>query len=119
MGALPFVMFLMPSRFEPCGLNQLYSLRYGTVPIVRNIGGLNDTVVNANEATLATKSATGIDFYKNDPNELVDAIDRAIALYHKPKLWKQIVTTGMKQKFDWEKSAEKYLQLYGHALSRI
>jgi len=109
-------MFLMPSRFEPSGLNQLYSLRYGTVPIVHHTGGLADSVVDANEENQKTNTATGFVFHESTPESLLAALQRAITLYKQPKLWKQIMKTGMKQDFSWKKSAQKYSVLYQRAI---
>ncbi len=113
-------MFLMPSRFEPCGLNQIYSLRYGTVPIVRNTGGLADTVIDAREENIEQKTATGFKFEQASHEELWRATERALSIYRdKPKVWRQIITTGMKQDFSWEQSAKHYLDLYHLALAKI
>lgn len=109
-------MFLMPSRFEPCGLNQLYSLKYGTVPIVRRAGGLADSVVHANEENIADKCATGVVFDHADTSAINWAIDHALALYHQPAVWQQLCKTGMKQKFDWKSSAQHYVELYEKAI---
>ncbi len=110
-------MFLMPSRFEPCGLNQIYSLKYGTVPIVRYTGGLADTVVDANEANLAAKTATGFHFGDATAAELTHAIERAVGMYRDHNdLWQQLIRTGMKQDFSWRNSAKQYLELYQAAL---
>lgn len=109
-------MFLMPSRFEPCGLNQIYSLRYGTVPIVRRTGGLADTVVDASEANLANGSATGFQFEHANSDGLWWATNRAIGLYRdQPDLWRKMIVTGMKQDFSWKQSARHYLELYEQA----
>jgi len=105
-------MFLMPSRFEPCGLSQLHSLRYGTVPIVRRVGGLADTVQDATRARLAKRRATGIAFDGDRAQDLVTAVERAFALYRQPRAWKALQTTGMRQDFSWRHSAEAYLALY-------
>ena len=111
-------MFLMPSRFEPCGLNQIYSLRYGTVPIVRRTGGLADTVVDATADAINAGLATGFTFGDAKAEALAGAVDRAIELYRKrPKVWKKVVLTGMKQDFSWKRSAKHYLELYYDALS--
>ncbi len=107
--------FLMPSRFEPCGLNQLYSLRYGTPPIVHAVGGLADTVVDASPEALKEKRATGFCFYYASPEVLFHSVERALALYEKPALWEQLARTGMAQVFDWRSSARQYLQLYEEA----
>jgi starch synthase len=105
-------MFLMPSRFEPCGLNQMYSLRYGTPPVVFKTGGLADTVVDTNEATLEDASATGFVFDTPDVASFLDAIRRALALYRQPTQWRRLQQTGMRQSFDWSESADHYLALY-------
>ncbi len=110
-------IFLMPSRFEPCGLNQIYSLRYGTVPIVRRTGGLADTVVDADEANPGKNCATGFQFEHADSNDLWRAAQRAISLYRdQPKLWRKMMLCGMKQDFSWKQSARHYLELYEQAL---
>lgn len=105
-------MFLMPSRFEPCGLNQLYSLAYGTPPIVHYTGGLSDTVVNASEDNINKKTATGFVFYDPSANALSATIEHALFLFSKPRTWQQIQKTGMSQVFDWQSSAEKYTKLF-------
>ena len=109
-------MFLMPSRFEPCGLNQLYSLRYGTIPIVRRSGGLADTVVDANAATLQTGSATGIVFDMPTADALAEAVQRAVQLYHDYHLWGELMWRAMSQDFSWERSAHDYLAVYEQAI---
>ena len=110
-------IFLMPSRFEPCGLNQIYSLRYGTVPIVRRTGGLADTVVDANEENLKKNRATGFQFEQADSGSLWQATQRAISLYRdQPKLWQKIMLRGMRQDFSWKQSARHYIELYEQAL---
>jgi starch synthase len=105
-------MFLMPSRFEPCGLSQLYSLRYGAVPIVHRVGGLADTVVDSNPANLAAGTATGVVFDEPTAPALVAAVERALALYRQPTIWRAIQRTGMRQDFSWRHSAAEYLKLY-------
>ncbi len=107
-------IFLMPSRFEPCGLNQIYSQRYGTIPIVRNTGGLADTVVDTVPETLDNNTATGIVFDEASPGALMEAIKRSLVLYHHPKTWKKLQTNGMKKDYSWSKSAEQYMALYSH-----
>jgi len=104
--------FLMPSRFEPCGLNQLYSLRYGTPPIVRNTGGLADSVVDATDANLAQHTATGFVFETANSHDLLQAIDRALDLYARPDAWKDLMLTGMREDFSWTRSAAAYIDLY-------
>ncbi|BAU48671.1 glycogen synthase [Sulfurifustis variabilis] len=108
-------IFLMPSRFEPCGLNQMYSLRYGTPPVVRRIGGLADTVEDANEDNLASGRATGFVFDEERPEALVAAVERALALSKQPDRWRRLVHTGMRQDFSWERSARAYVRLYDMA----
>lgn len=104
--------FLMPSRFEPCGLNQLYSLRYGTPPIVHAVGGLKDTVTDTNPATLENGSANGFCFHQPGAQALLDTIKRALQLYRHQAQWKKVMKTGMRQSFSWEQSAHRYDALY-------
>ncbi len=106
-------MFLMPSAFEPCGLNQMYSLKYGTVPIVHKIGGLADTVKDFHEFH---GEGNGFSFYDFHPHVLKDTILRALSIYHQKDVWKGIMKRGMKEDFSWQASAEKYKALYEHAL---
>jgi starch synthase len=105
-------MFLMPSRFEPCGLNQMYSLRYGTPPVVYRTGGLADTVIDASSEHQLQGIANGFVFGEFDAATLIDTIERAIACYAQPRLWQALLRTGMKQTFSWEHSAQSYLALY-------
>jgi starch synthase len=105
-------MFLMPSRFEPCGLNQMYSLRYGTPPIVYFTGGLADTVTDTNTETLKQGKATGFVFYEPTTSALLTAIQRALGYFAQPKIWQNIQKTGMKHDFGWQHSAQQYLDLY-------
>ena len=105
-------IFLMPSRFEPCGLNQMYSLRYGTPPVVFKTGGLADTVVNVSEATLTDGSANGFVFERPGAVAFIGAIRRALKLLRQPVLWRRVQQTGMRQSFDWAHSARHYLSLY-------
>lgn len=106
-------MFLMPSLFEPCGLNQLYSLKYGTVPIVRRTGGLADTVVDATPENLAAGTATGFAFAPPGGFALLEAIHRALAYYQvQPVQWLEMMRTGMAQDWSWAKSAAEYELLY-------
>ena len=109
--------FLMPSRFEPCGLNQIYSQRYGTVPIVRHTGGLADTVTDTTPETLDDKTATGFVFSEATATALWGAIERALEHYQDADSWQQIMITGMKQDFSWKRSAEQYLALYEQLLA--
>ena len=108
-------LFLMPSRFEPCGLNQLYSMRYGTPPIVHKTGGLADTVTNASPANMKNRTATGFVFNQPTAASLNNAIQRALKLYANKPLWLQLQTQGMRQDFGWQHSAQQYLDLYQSA----
>lgn len=112
-------MFLMPSRYEPCGLNQLYSLKYGTVPIVRQTGGLADTITNASDATLADGTANGFSFADASSYALSLAIDRAFQAYKTPDMWHKIVSTGMNQDWSWNRSAVEYAKLYAETCKSI
>jgi starch synthase len=106
-------MFLMPSRYEPCGLNQIYSLRYGTVPIVRKTGGLADTVKDWDEQNYyGFKDGNGFSFYDHSDFALFKSVERAVNAFSNKTVWKKIQTNGMKSDFSWTKSAEKYLELY-------
>ncbi|MEM9645175.1 MAG: glycogen synthase GlgA [Planctomycetota bacterium] len=106
-------IFVMPSRYEPCGLNQLYSLRYGTIPVVTPTGGLADTVVDCNEDSIADGTATGFHVHRFDADALDEAIGRALRMrYHDRESWKKIVETGMRQNWSWRKSASQYVELY-------
>jgi starch synthase len=104
--------FLMPSRFEPCGMNQMYSQRYGTPPIVRRTGGLADTVVDAQPDTLARGAATGFVFDAPTAGDLMEACDRALAAFDDPAAWSRITTAGMRRDFSWRESARRYLHVY-------
>lgn len=105
--------FLMPSRYEPCGLNQMYSLRYGTVPIVRSTGGLADTITDATPTALAAETANGFRFDDMVARQLDHAIQRACDMYrNEPATWARLVEIGMKQDFSWANSATQYLDLY-------
>lgn len=105
-------IFLMPSRFEPCGLNQMYSLRYGTAPIVRRTGGLADTVVDCTPETLADRSANGFVFEKSDSAVLLDTLRRAIATWHKPSEWGRLQLNGMTRDWGWTAPARHYAEIY-------
>ena len=106
-------LFLMPSRYEPCGLNQMYSLRYGTPPVVRNTGGLADTVVNTTLENLADRRATGFSFYDKTASALYETVKWALTLYRDRQTdFQQIIQTGMAQDWSWERSAAAYETLY-------
>jgi len=108
-------MFLMPSRYEPCGLNQMFSLKYGTVPIVRMTGGLADTIT---EFSPEKGRGNGFVFENYKSSELLAAIKRALELFKQPKVWKKIMKNGMKQDYSWNSSAKKYYKLYEKILVR-
>lgn len=102
-------LFLMPSKYEPCGLNQMYSLRYGTIPIVRRTGGLADTVVDYDPQS---RTGTGFVFDEYSGEAMVDAIRRAIEVFPKKRKWNEILKAGMTADFSWGMSAAKYESLY-------
>ena len=106
-------MFLMPSRYEPCGLNQIYSLKYGTVPIVRKTGGLADTVKDWDEQNhYGFGDGNGFSFYDYSGFALYKSVERAVNAFKHKDVWKKIQTNGMKLDYSWTRSAEKYLELY-------
>jgi len=111
-------IFLMPSLFEPCGLNQLYSLAHGTVPLVRATGGLADTVVDANPETLTQGTATGFVFSDPAPQALWEAIERALALWPDREIWLKLMKSGMAADWSWERSAREYSRLYEEIRAR-
>ena len=106
---------LVPSRFEPCGLTQMYGLRYGSLPIVRRVGGLADTVVDATEAALAADRATGFAFDAATPAAFERCVQRAIDARRKPAVWQKLMNRGMAQTLSWAGPAGQYLALYGQA----
>jgi starch synthase len=112
-------IFLMPSRYEPCGLNQLYSLRYGTVPVVHATGGLADTITNFNDATLEDNTANGFSFDQYSTAALADALDRACKAFANRPVWEQLVRKGIQQDWSWTHSAREYDRLYQHTLARL
>lgn len=109
-------MFLMPSRYEPCGLNQLYSLRYGTIPIVRKTGGLADTIENANPSK---GTGNGFVFTRYDAREMLNTIKFACEVYRDKNVWEIMMLRGMRQDFSWDASAKKYVELYKRAMEKI
>ena len=112
-------MFLMPSRFEPCGLNQLYSLKYGTVPVVSATGGLVDTVVGYSKQTSGRGVATGFTFRPGSASVMIQAIDRALDMYrNKRDEWRALMLRGMKQDWSWGRSAQEYRSMYAKAVAR-
>jgi starch synthase len=108
-------MFLMPSSFEPCGLNQMYSMRYGTVPIVRATGGLDDTVTDYNDAA---GTGTGFKFRPYTSAALIGALERAREAFGNPSAWRGLQVAGMQQDFSWDRSAREYVKLYESARGR-
>ncbi|RUT35071.1 glycogen synthase GlgA [Arsenicitalea aurantiaca] len=111
-------MMVVPSRFEPCGLTQLYGLRYGCVPVVSRVGGLADTIIDANEAALDAGVATGIQFAHSDAGALSEGLRRAMALHAEPAVWTKIQRRGMKSDVSWARSAQKYADLYKSLLGQ-
>lgn len=109
---------LVPSRFEPCGLTQLYGLRYGTLPVVAHTGGLADTVIDANDRNLKNKTATGFQFSPVNLEQLKNAIGRTCELYAKPRSWKSLMGNAMRYPVGWQQSAPEYLALYQSMISR-
>jgi starch synthase len=107
-------MFLMPSRFEPCGLNQLYSLRYGTVPIVRATGGLVDSVQPWDPAT---KRGTGFLFTEYSGEALLAAIGAALRTFAEPAQWRRLQQNGMKKDYSWDRSAREYVKVYKRVIA--
>ena len=107
---------LVPSRFEPCGLTQMYGLRYGTVPVVAAVGGLADTVIHANPAALATGVATGITFHPTDATAFGQALRQLVALHADPAKWAKVQKRAMAQPVGWEASAAEYARLYDSIL---
>lgn len=111
-------IFLMPSRYEPCGLNQFYSLRYGTVPVVRATGGLADTITDAGSQLPPSPLANGFSFREYSPLALSETLRRACDAYRRPELWSRLVATGMRQDWSWARSAKQYVELYRTTLAR-
>jgi starch synthase len=108
-------MFLMPSRYEPCGLNQIYSLRYGTVPVVRATGGLDDTI---EQYDAASGQGTGFKFTEYSGAALLETVERAMGVFADRAQWKRLTQTGMKKDFSWGASAREYVKLYGELAGR-
>jgi len=108
-------LFLMPSRYEPCGLNQIYSLKYGTIPIVRATGGLEDTIVHYDPAS---GRGNGFKFVHYDAGEFLQQIETAIRTFHQPEQWKRLLRNAMTADFSWQRSAESYIDLYRRALEK-
>jgi len=107
--------FLMPSKYEPCGLNQIYSLKYGTIPVVRATGGLDDTITPYDPVT---KKGNGFKFTRYDAKEFLNTIKAAINFYYQPERWRQLVQNAMAADFSWKRSAQSYLELYRKTLEK-
>lgn len=110
-------IFIMPSRFEPCGLNQMYGLCYGTPPVVSHTGGLADSVCDSNAQTLKDGSATGFVMPAVNSEHLLVTMERALAYYRDPKIWRKIQRNGMRKDLSWHQSAQTYLDAYKHVLA--
>jgi starch synthase len=108
-------IYLMPSRYEPCGLNQLYSLKYGTVPVVRKTGGLADTITNCTPTGIAKGTSNGFSFESFSSRALFATIRRALKLFADKRTWRRLLLVGMRQDWSWEKSAREYAALYEKA----
>ena len=106
---------LMPSIFEPCGLSQLYAMRYGTIPVVRGVGGLADSIT---DYTLNPEKGTGFVFNNATAKALISAVHRALSVYKHGSLWPELRRRAMSQDFSWSRSAGKYLAIYEKILSR-
>jgi starch synthase len=106
-------IFLIPSRYEPCGLTQMYALKYGTIPVVRATGGLNDTITPFDEKK---REGNGFTFGPFHSGAFLKAINRAVSLFHDSKMWKTLIYNGMKADFSWDRSAEKYVEIYRSVL---
>ncbi len=107
-------MFLMPSRYEPCGLNQMYSMRYGTVPLVRRTGGLADSVRHFDPVTGG--DGTGVVFNDYDAGAVMWAVGYALDLYRDPAIWQKLVRNGMAQDFSWSRQVPRYVDAYERLL---
>jgi len=105
-------ILLHPARYEPCGLTQLYAMRYGTLPVVRSTGGLSDTVVDATESAIAAGTATGFAFSNIDASEMLECLKRALTYYEQPLVWRKLQRQAMAQNFGWAESARSYLAVY-------
>lgn len=108
---------LVPSRFEPCGLTQMYGLKYGSLPLVHRVGGLADTVVDCALEHLADGSANGFVFKEFTTSALVRAVRRAFALYARPAEWRSVRRQAMQQELGWDKAAAQYVALYRHLIA--
>ncbi|WP_459555797.1 glycogen synthase [Lacunimicrobium album] len=112
-------IFLMPSRFEPCGLNQMYSMIYGTVPIVHRVGGLADSVVNVTTSTLSAGTANGFSFDHYTGSAFIFTVQEALRVFEDKQTWQKIVQNGMSTDWTWKRSANQYVDVYQRALEKI
>jgi len=108
-------MFMMPSKFEPCGLNQMYSLRYGTVPVVRGVGGLADTVTDFVDEN---PDSTGFVFADYSPWALMNTLGRALDVFKNTDRWRSLQRAGMRQDHSWDRSAREYVKMYEQAINQ-
>ena len=106
-------ILVMPSRFEPCGLTQFYAFRYGTVPLVHATGGLADTVIDTTYDSMMSGAANGFVFDQTNVGTFQWCVERALALYGKPQEWRRVQATGVAQDFGWDRSAARYVDVYG------
>jgi starch synthase len=104
---------IQPSRFEPCGLTQLYAMRYGCVPVVSRTGGLSETIIDANDAALSARAATGFQFHPVRPEGLRQALRRAADAYQDKRKWARLQLQAMRADYSWDRSAESYAEVYG------
>ncbi|HBI23919.1 MAG TPA: hypothetical protein DDX84_06940 [Nitrospiraceae bacterium] len=111
-------IFLIPSKYEPCGLSQLYSFRYGTVPVAHKTGGLADTITDYIPSNVENDTATGFLFTQYNGESLLKAILLALNVYKDKKEWKRLMITGMKSDFSWKRSANEYVKLYNKIVER-
>ena len=102
-------MFLMPSRYEPCGLNQMYSLKYGTIPVVRATGGLDDTIIDYSSNP---EGANGFKFENADSYDFMESLKKALKIFKNEKKWRELQLRGMNADFSWKRSAREYMSLY-------
>jgi starch synthase len=109
-------MFLMPSAYEPCGLNQMYSLKYGTVPIVRGVGGLDDTIANFERTT---GKGNGFKFYEYAPERLLEKFYEGLLAYHEPELWHRLMINGMSADHSWDRAARQYMDAYHSVIAAL
>ena len=109
---------LVPSRFEPCGLTQLCAMRYGSIPVVSRVGGLADTIIDANEMAIATGAATGFQFGPVNLGAAIDAFERAKHLWRDKDAWRRLQVNGMRADVSWHRPAKQYADLYRSCVAR-